>query len=164
MHGGGAVTRSIRVLVEGIPAPKGSFRISMRGRRTKSGKLRPTVRKDSPATETWERLTGWAGRAAMTDQDMLTGKALRVVAYFRMPRPDGHYYATGRNAGKLRDGKRWAAACVKPDIDKLLRSTFDALEGIVYDQDSRIVSVEAHKGYVGPAETPGAVVTIQELA
>jgi Holliday junction resolvase RusA-like endonuclease len=150
------VNEYIRIIVEGVPAPKGSFRISSRGRGRK-----PIVRKDSPKTEAWEHSVKWEarhwmrghGRAPFVDQ------ALSVTVYFRMPRPDGHYVHPA--GGLIRRSKADAVPAVQPDIDKLLRSTFDALEGEVYDQDSRIVSVMAHKGYVQEGEAPGAVITIE---
>lgn len=147
---------SITLIVEGVPAPKGSFRISSRGR----GR-RPIVRKDSAKTEAWEKSVAWEARHWMRghERQPFTGRALSMSVYFRMPRPDGHYV---HPAGKLiRKSKTDAVPSVKPDIDKLLRSTFDALEGILYDQDSRIVSVTAHKGYVSQDELPGAVITVE---
>jgi Holliday junction resolvase RusA-like endonuclease len=150
------VGESITILVEGVPAPKGSFRISSRGR----GR-RPIVRKDSAKTEAWEQSVKWEASHWMRGHERrpFTDRALSMVVYFRMPRPSSHYV---HPAGKLiRKSKADSVPSVKPDIDKLLRSTFDALEGVMYDQDSRIVSVKAHKGYVGQDETPGAVITIE---
>jgi Holliday junction resolvase RusA-like endonuclease len=144
------MSESVRIVVEGVPAPKGSFRISSRGRGRK-----PIVRKDSPKTERWERVVAQTAQVAMAGRARFVDVPLRVVVYFRMPRPLGHYGKRGLLASKAN-----AVPAVKPDIDKLLRSTFDPLEGIVFDQDSRIVEVLAHKGYVQDGETPGAVVTV----
>lgn len=36
---------------------------------------------------------------------------------------------------------------VKPDLDKLIRATKDALKGILYDDDSQVVEVAATKNY-----------------
>jgi len=140
----------IRISVEGVPAPKGSFRISSRGR----GR-RPSVRKDSPATEAWEQRVGWAARMAMRGQAMFVDQALAFDVVFRLPRPDGHYGALG-----LLPSKADAEASVKPDWDKLLRSTCDALQGLVYDEDSRIVRGVCEKRYVRPGEEPGAVIEV----
>jgi Holliday junction resolvase RusA-like endonuclease len=145
------VNEYIRIIVEGVPAPKGSFRISSRGRGRK-----PIVRKDSPKTDAWEERVAWAARAAMQGKKQYANTPLAVTIYFRMPRPDGHYRHMS-----IVSSKRAAVPCVKPDIDKLLRSTFDPMEGIVFDQDSRIIWVKAHKGYVQEGETPGAVITVE---
>ena len=53
----------------------------------------------------------------------------------------------------------------KPDLDKLIRSTFDALSDVgLWEDDSRVVSVCARKVYVGGVgalHTAGAVITVQ---
>lgn len=36
---------------------------------------------------------------------------------------------------------------VKPDVDNLLKSTFDAMNGILWEDDCQIVSLEASKRY-----------------
>jgi Holliday junction resolvase RusA-like endonuclease len=53
---------------------------------------------------------------------------------------------------------------VKPDLDKLQRSTFDGLtdSGIIAD-DSLIVNVEASKHYVSDSDEVGAYITIFPL-
>ena len=48
----------------------------------------------------------------------------------------------------------------KPDVDNCLKSIFDALNGIAYDDDSQIVAVTAAKFY---SENPRAWVKITEL-
>lgn len=151
------MSESVRIVVEGVPAPKGSFRISSRGRGRK-----PIVRKDSPKTEAWESSVKWGATHWMRGHGRtpFVGRALSLSVYFRLPRPDGHFVHAVHGA-LIRKSKLDINASVKPDIDKLLRSTLDALEGIVYDQDSRIVSVKAHKGYVKQDETPGAVITVE---
>lgn len=48
-----------------------------------------------------------------------------------------------------------------PDLDKLLRSTFDAMKECgVYEDDSRVVSVTAHKLWSELQVMPGARITI----
>ena len=61
-------------------------------------------------------------------------------------------------------GKRRPAHSVKPDIDKLCRSTFDALKDAgVYEDDSRICSVVARKHYANEhSPVPaGAVIRVE---
>lgn len=73
---------------------------------------------------------------------------------FTMPRPKS-----------AKDGAR-------PDLDKLLRSTKDALKTAgVYEDDGRVVSVIAQKYFVGHRidyddgilELPGAVISIESI-
>jgi Holliday junction resolvase RusA-like endonuclease len=56
----------------------------------------------------------------------------------------------------------------KPDIEKLQRSTFDALKSAgVYEDDARIIKVVAEKVYAGDAgfglDVPGAVIEVTGL-
>lgn len=48
---------------------------------------------------------------------------------------------------------------VKPDIDKLVRAVLDGMTGVVFDDDARVVGLEATKEY-GP--TPGVHVSVCE--
>lgn len=47
-------------------------------------------------------------------------------------------------------GKKRAHMVVKPDIDKLVRSTTDALTGILYADDAQVVGMSAFKHYGTP--------------
>jgi len=47
--------------------------------------------------------------------------------------------------------RRAGGMVVKPDIDKLIRATFDALSGVVYHDDAQVADVHATKEYTeGP--------------
>ena len=53
----------------------------------------------------------------------------------------------------------------KPDLDKLVRSTFDALKlGAVIGDDSSICKLTTVKRYVNDSETAGASISIESLA
>lgn len=51
---------------------------------------------------------------------------------------------------------------VKPDVDKLVRSTLDALTGVAYDDDSQVVHVDAYKIYDDFSDFHGVEITIDE--
>jgi len=59
---------------------------------------------------------------------------------------------------------RYESPGTKPDVDKLLRSTLDALKDAgVYEDDSRVVSVLAYKvfaGEEGESSLPGAAIKV----
>lgn len=55
---------------------------------------------------------------------------------------------------------RFIAPTKKPDLDNILKSIFDALNGYAFDDDSQIVKVIAEKIY---ADEPFVEVTIDEL-
>lgn len=138
---------SFRVL--GVPAPKGSFRISR-----KRGGKGFTVRKDSDKTETWERVVAASAKAELHAGGWLArdppfvGVPLRARLTFYMPRPPSC---------------RRKAPMVKPDIDKLVRSTLDAMEGVAFDQDSRVVHLTASKTYATDLRPPGCWIELEDM-
>jgi Holliday junction resolvase RusA-like endonuclease len=81
--------------------------------------------------------------------------SLSVVFLFQ--RPKGHYGAKGLKPSAPR------FHMVRPDLSKVLRSTEDALTGVLYDDDARIVSTTMLKRYCVGNERPGALITIIPL-
>lgn len=51
-------------------------------------------------------------------------------------------------------------AVVKPDVDNYIKSTLDALNGVLWDDDSQIVKVTAEKRY---AEKGKIIITVTQL-
>jgi Holliday junction resolvase RusA-like endonuclease len=123
----------VEILVLGLPAPQGS----KTPRTTPTGKT--YVREGSSASG---RVKHKAWRAAVRDEaatltaavGMIRGP-VKVTVEFRFPMPPS------RPAALRAAGVCWHA--VKPDKDKLLRSTFDALvDGGLIEDDGRICSFE----------------------
>jgi Holliday junction resolvase RusA-like endonuclease len=77
---------------------------------------------------------------------------------FVMPRPKGHY-GTGRNAGVLKCSAP-IYHTIKPDRTKLLRSTEDALTGIVWKDDSQVCIGPIYKVY---GDEPGALIKVKAV-
>lgn len=51
----------------------------------------------------------------------------------------------------------------KPDIDKLSRTVLDALTGIIWKDDSQVITLTARKGYTfDPSDTPCVHISITE--
>ena len=88
---------------------------------------------------------------------------LTIQAIFTLPRPAGHY-RTGRNQHILRDDAPTAPSA-RPDLDKLIRSTLDALTdaGTIHD-DANVFHLTAAKtypaGHLDALDTPGAVIIL----
>lgn len=82
------------------------------------------------------------GRPAISDP-------VAVSVTYSMPRPKSHY-RTGRKSHLLRDGAG-ILHTQTPDVDKLLRLTFDALAlaGVIVD-DKQVVQVSAMKVWEPP--------------
>lgn len=104
-----------------------------------------------------------AARAGWTT----TAGPLTLSVVFTLPRPAGHY-RTGRYAELLRPNAPPAPA-TRPDLDKLIRSTLDALTdaGTMTD-DGLVVALSAAKTYPGghldALDAPGAVIVLTPYA
>ena len=84
---------------------------------------------------------------------------LRVSLEFFMTRPKSHY-RSGKNAHLLKDDAP-AFPKSKPDVLKLARGVEDAITGIIWLDDSQIVTELLTKRY---ADKPGVQVNIHEEA
>jgi Holliday junction resolvase RusA-like endonuclease len=89
------------------------------------------------------------------------GEPVGVEVIFYQPRNAGHY-GTGRNACKLKDSAPPFPA-VRPDVDKLLRSTLDALTSVLYADDGQVVTVRAEKRFGDPARAEIKVWVVSAL-
>lgn len=142
--------------VIGTPAPQGSHRgfvVNGRAVITQDNKKTKPWRQDVKATA----LNELADRMPWTPYD----GPVEVQISFRMPRPRYHY-GTGRNSHQLKPS---APTFVdkKPDIDKLTRSTLDALtEAGVWRDDSQVASMVLHKEYATD-QPPGAHILVFPL-
>lgn len=152
----------MHITVYGTPAPQGSKRHVGNGVMIESSKkVRP-----------WRQDVKHAALLALgSDDDCLTpgcectdapnwtpDEPLRVDVTFYLPRPRGHY-GTGRNATSLKPSAP-TQPYTKPDIDKLLRSTLDALgEAGLWTDDSRVATIHAEKRYADE-RPPGALIDI----
>lgn len=127
--------------VYGIPAPQGSKRHVGNGRMIESSK------KVAP----WREAVRWSAVQARKGQT-LEG-ALAVWIIFTMPKPKG--------APKSR--RTWPDR--KPDLDKLVRSTFDAMtDAGVWGDDGQVVSLLTGKRYPNESDdalaAPGARIIV----
>lgn len=169
---------SITLEVLGTPAPKGSSRAFIVGKGAAArAVISPGASKVGAAkTKSWEAAVREAASQASGYVEMsghvirlrdappgapaatyfYRGVPLAIHITFRMRRPAGHW---GKR-GLLPSAPQHPA--VKPDIDKLVRSTLDALIGSVIDDDSRVVSLAAVKEWAEPGRE-GASITVREV-
>ncbi len=150
------MTGPVRIVVRGTPKPKGSFRVITRGRGGRPLPF-PKVLKDTPEVQGWENAVALAGQLAMRDRAPFAALPLAGQVVFALRRPTGHYGKHGLRPSAPH------APLTKPDWDKLARSTFDALEGVVYDNDSRVSLMLAARIYVPLGVPEGAVIELAEL-
>ena len=146
-------THVVSFFVHGEPAPGGSK--TFIPRRYANGKLAINMTskgKEMPAgvmvdagkhNAKWKRIVAAYAREAHTGTPLDCALEMSVV-FYRL-RPKSHY-GTGRNAGILKaSAPGWPRG--KPDTLKLARSTEDALTGIIWTDDARVVDQRASKRY-----------------
>jgi Holliday junction resolvase RusA-like endonuclease len=143
--------------VVGIPAPQGS-KNAFNNPHTGKAQM---VESASVKLQPWRQDVKQAGLDAIaaTPGYIPPGDGVGVVVdiTFLLARPKGHY-RTGRNAHLLRDGAP-ARPTTRPDVDKLIRSTLDALKVAgVYRDDSDVVTVTGRKVFA--STHTGALIAI----
>lgn len=135
----------ISLRIYGTPSPKGSNRAMVRGGRAVfvPGGSKP----NQIALKSWDAAVRDVARARVggRSEPVYVGRPIAMAIQFLLDRPAGHWSKRG---GLLPSAPIWPA--VKPDVDKLARATCDALSGLVFDDDARIVSMLAGKCYAAP--------------
>lgn len=130
--------------VTGIPAPKGSNRAVMNKHTGRAMMIPGGNKKYEAKQKTWARAVREAALDACAT--VIEARPVEVDITFWMPKPKS---------------VTRALPAVKPDIDKLARCTLDALIGVAFDDDSRIVELTLRKSYV-IEEQPGACIIVRE--
>lgn len=116
--------------------------------------------------KSWRLLVVHAAIAAKVP--LLRGPVTMSVV-FLFQRPANHYRRDGTlkplNPSLVSATSREAPAyhCVTPDRDKILRSTQDALKGLAYTDDARVVGGDSEKRWCVGDERPGALITVIPL-
>lgn len=154
----------ISFYVLGTPAPKGSSRPMLNRKTGKAFTFKGGSPQNAEKLTTWDSSVRAAAVSAIgsISAPPFVDVPLRVVMVFRLTRPGGHW-GKGRNAGRL-SPKAPIHPRGKPDIDKLARSTLDSLTGIVFDDDSRVVSLDLQKLYAEPGDEGASIQIAQQGA
>lgn len=143
---------ALEITVYGTPAPQGSKRHVGNGRMVESSKL----------VKPWREAVVHAAieaRTAIGHTTLLD--AVTVCATFFVKRPKSHF-RTGANAHLLRDGAP-AYPTTKPDLDKIVRATLDALTTAeAYRDDAQVVRLNVTKAYADDRPV-GADITVWRL-
>jgi len=138
------MTFSLTFHVDINPVPKGRPRFSKAG-----GFMRSYTPKKTSDYETEVRTQA---QSVMTREPLET--PLAVYLYFRLRIPRSH--SKKRQEACLNGSER---PTKKPDIDNLAKSVLDGLNGVVWHDDSQIVSLHLTKVY---ARNPGIDLLIRE--
>jgi Holliday junction resolvase RusA-like endonuclease len=113
---------------------------------------------DCKGNKTWRQDVKMAAIAAVEPGAPLLDGCLMIDVTFYLTRPQGHY-GSGLNASMIKESAP-PFPNVMPDTTKLLRSTEDALTGILWVDDARITDQQARKRYCEPGQPPGAEISI----
>ena len=145
--------KELEFRVVGIPAPQGSKTLTRYGAMMESSKKVKPWRQDVIHAA----LEAYAGNAF--------NEPVSVSIEFIFPRPKSHY-GTGRNSETIKPkAPLFCTSKTNGDIDKVCRSTFDALSvssgGSVIMDDSLVVSVKALKRYAARYELAGANINVK---
>ena len=139
----------ISFFVAGTPKPQGSKRAFVN---QYTGKASLSESAGEPLKD-WRYNVGVVARDTMDGAVIINGPvACRVTFY--LPRPKGHYLKSGlrEDAPTHRDKK--------PDVDKLLRAVLDSLSGVVWKDDSQVISLLGEKRYADPHQA-GAQIDVR---
>ena len=124
------MTAQILFRLYGEPVAKGRPRFTRQGRAYTPAK-----------TKTYEEEVALFAKAAMKDLEPLkTPVAVSVHATF--PIPQG--YSKKRRQACLDGSERHLK---RPDLDNIVKAITDGMNGVVYDDDSQIVRLQAKKVY-----------------
>lgn len=82
---------------------------------------------------------------------MAVEQPFEVLLCYYMPRAGGDFFKGTSNVRPQARATPWT----KPDLDKLERATLDALTGLAWDDDSRVVRVVKEKRFATPKRDIG---------
>ncbi len=111
------------------------------------GTGRVVIVDDNKKAKPWKESIAEVAGKLMEGRTLFEGPLSLRVTFFR-PRPQGHYGKKGLRASAPK------FPITRPDCTKLLRGLEDSLTGVVYRDDSQIVSQFVEKHYTdGPERT-----------
>lgn len=166
----------ISFIIPGTPASKGSWKVFGR-KNPVAGKRNHFLVNDSKKSRPWVALAVPIITQALVDFEETHPQAGRWIAPPALPWDKSAEYAVTFSFQFTRPKSHFTKPCkkrpvaalkpnmpttvrVKPDIDKLLRISFDVMTGLVFDDDCQITQCLARKVY---ADTAGVYVTVTAL-
>lgn len=137
------MTAKILFIVPGTPVPKGRPRFTRQGRTYTPAK-----------TKSYEEQIAILGKEAMDGLEPLkTPVAVCVTVFFAIPAS----YSKNRREACLSGLEKHTK---RPDLDNIVKTITDGMNGVVYEDDSQIVRIVAKKDYCHEAMVE---VMVQEM-
>src|SRR5699024_10591555 len=131
----------LKLIIDGKPEPQLRPRIS--GNRMY----------DPKKTKNYKRYVGLLARQQYKGELLISPLAIEMDIYRQIPKN------TSKKRRKLKNEKT-IRPIVKPDVDNYTTGTLDALNGIIYKDDSQVVDLNARKYY---SYDPRVDINIPEL-
>jgi Holliday junction resolvase RusA-like endonuclease len=154
----GAGSKTAEVVTKKGPGPRGRVPV------LKDGHYILRYRHQSKKTEPWMRAVAREASIAWGGDDLLEGALwIDIVCYEN--RPDGHYRSAGGQRVLRPDAPAHPSVTTTHDSGKLRRAIEDALTGIVWTDDKRVVDGHDRKDYIeniGESE-PKAVIRVGRM-
>jgi Holliday junction resolvase RusA-like endonuclease len=144
----------LTITVRDTPRPGGSKRAFYS---KKSG--RAFVVDASKHTKTWRESVRSAALHAYTGNPLKDAFAVMHIFYFK--RPNSHF-GSGKNIDVIKSSAP-DFHTKKPDLTKLIRSTEDALTGIIWVDDSQVIMRTDEKRYASSDEFEGVKIIISTV-
>ena len=88
-----------------------------------------------------------------------TAAPMILSVVFCFQRPKSHFNKSGLRS----TAPPHCMSASTGDLDKLLRSTNDALTGVLFDDDRQVITIDATRRYCIGNEPPGAIITLTAL-
>jgi Holliday junction resolvase RusA-like endonuclease len=117
-----------------------------------NGHVRNYIPKTDPV---WVFKTALQLAASTVRPETIISGPIRIILDFIFPRTKSMIW---KNKPMVR-----VAKSTKPDIDNLCKSVFDALNGILFVDDSQICECHASKYIASGNEQPRVIITIEEM-
>lgn len=137
------MTEPVRFVAYGVPMAKGSAKSFI-----PKGWTRPIITSTNKGLKAWEHVVSAAAQTQASG--ILFGGPLKVSLDFYLPRPKSM-------------PARIRLHAKRPDLDKIIRGSLDALNNVLWKDDSQVVILRAVKRYTDGDDAPRAEFTITPL-
>jgi Holliday junction resolvase RusA-like endonuclease len=139
--------KEITIRVPGNPSPAERAR-ARAFVNPRTGSIHATVYTRKGKTKNYRALISMAGSQAMNGQELKEGP-LEMMIFFYLDKPKSK-------------SKKKVWPDVKPDLDNYVKAVKDALNGVVYRDDSQVCVLQAFKVY-GVHKAPETLILINNL-
>jgi Holliday junction resolvase RusA-like endonuclease len=129
--------------------------------KTKIGPRAVVTDSKGPELRAFERDIRGLAQREMDRQGLVCSvdQPFEILICYYLPRPNGDFE---KASGMVKAGAR-STPWVKPDWDKLSRATCDALTGLVWDDDSRVVRAVVEKRFASKERDVGLWLQVKVL-